>query len=168
MNPFGNLSINHTSQHVLLMILTNHHGCAWSEKYDDNYDNFGLIQQENDIDIYLSSLIKYLIILWAEGVDVDDAYSSENFICVMLFFTINKFYEYSNLSGYKVNGHKACHIWESNIRSHQIHNGKKYVYLGYQKILRSNHSYRRLQKTSNGEQEFGNALKHLTRDAIYK
>lgn len=93
------------------MILTNHHGCAWSEKYDDNYDDFGPIQQENDIDIYLSPLIKYLIILWEEGVDVDDAYSSENFkMYAMLFFTINKFHEYTNLSGYNVKGHKACHI----------------------------------------------------------
>jgi len=36
-------------------------------------------QPENDIDVYLSSLIEDLRLLWDEGVEVFDAYEKVNF-----------------------------------------------------------------------------------------
>lgn len=66
-------------------------------------------QSGNDIDAYLSPLIEYLRILWDEGIDVDDANSGEKLkMCAMLFFTINDFPTYGNLTRYSVKGHKVC------------------------------------------------------------
>lgn len=43
-------------------------------------------QQGNDVDISLTPLIDDLRILWEEGVDIDDAYTCDNFkLCAMFF-----------------------------------------------------------------------------------
>lgn len=84
-------------------------------------------QPGNDINIYLKILIKNLRILWEESVDVNGAYTNYNFkLCVMLFYTINDFFAYSNLSGYNVNGHKACPICEDDTCFHQLKKMIKY------------------------------------------
>ena len=83
-------------------------------------------QLGNDIDVYLSPLIEDLRLLWEEGVDVDDAYTGDNFkLRAMLFCTINDFPAYGNLSGYSVKGHNACPICESNTCHHQLPKEKK-------------------------------------------
>lgn len=50
-------------------------------------------QLENDIDVYLALLLKDLVALWNEGVQVWDAYKRESFtLHAMLFCTINDFF----------------------------------------------------------------------------
>ena len=88
-------------------------------------------QSGNNMDFYLSPLIEYLRLLWKEGVDVDDAYSGENFkVRVILFCTIKDFLTYGNLARYSVKGHKVCPIYEFNSCYHQVEFVKKIVYLG--------------------------------------
>lgn len=129
----------------------------------------GLKQSGSDINIYLNPLIGDLRLLWEEGVDVDDAYTGDNFkLRVMLFCTINDFSTYDNLSMYNVKRHKACHIYEFDTSHHQLQHGKNNVYLWHRKFSRPNHSYRRLWKTFNGEQEFDFAPKPLTKKKVFK
>jgi len=56
--------------------------------------------------------------MWDQGVEVFDKFANETFkLHVILFFTINDFPAYGNLSGYSVKGHKACPICEEDIDS---------------------------------------------------
>jgi len=60
-------------------------------------------QHENDIDVYLSSLIEDLRLLWDQEVEVFDAYEKVNFnLCALLFYTINDFPAYGSLNGSSV------------------------------------------------------------------
>lgn len=82
----------------------------------------------------------------------------------MLFCTTNDFPAYGNLAGYSVKGHKTCPICESDTCLYQLEFGKKTVYLGHQKSLKSNHPYRRLRKAFNKERKFESTPKPLTGD----
>ena len=170
MNPFGNLSTNHSSWHVLLMIYNLSPRLCMKRKYIMlSMMISGPKQPGNDIDVYLSPLIDDLRVLWEEGVDVFDAYSGEQFnMRAMLFCTINDFPAYGNLSGYKVKGHNACPICEKDTCYHQLEKGKKTVYLGHRKFLKRYHPYRRLRKAFNGEQEHGVAPKPLSGEEVYQ
>ena len=75
-------------------------------------------QLGNDIDVYLSSLIKDLKLMLDQGVEVLDGCVNETFkLHVVLFCTINDFPAYGNISGYSVKGHKACLICEEDTAS---------------------------------------------------
>ena len=83
-------------------------------------------QPGNDIDVYLSPLIEDLTKLWDEGVVVFDGYRNETFkLRAMLFYTINDFPSYVNLSGYNVKGHRACPICEEDTSYIQLKHGRK-------------------------------------------
>ncbi|KAK2444967.1 hypothetical protein QL285_015951 [Trifolium repens] len=170
MNPFGNLSTNHSSWPVLLMIYNLSPWLCMKRKYIMlSMMISGPRQPGNDIDVYLSPLIDDLRLLWEEGVDVLDAYSGEQFnMRAMLFCTINDFPAYGNLSGYSVKGHNACPICEKHTNYHQLKNGKKTVYLGHRKFLNRYHPYRRLRKAFNGYPEDGVAPKPLTGEEVYQ
>ena len=59
-------------------------------------------------------------------------YEKVNFnLRALLFFTINDFPAYGNLSGYNIKGHQACSICEENISYHQLKYGRKTSYSGY-------------------------------------
>ena len=73
-------------------------------------------QPGNDIDVYLTPLIKDLRKLWEDGVDVWDGYLQQTFrLRAMVLCTINDFPAYKNLSGYSVKGHPTCPICEKNM-----------------------------------------------------
>ncbi|XP_058725960.1 uncharacterized protein LOC131597270 [Vicia villosa] len=99
MNPYGNLSSNHSSWPVLLIIYNLSPSICMKRKYIMlSMMISGPKQPGNDIDVYLSPLIEDLRMLWEEGVDVFDGYSNENFkMRAMLFCTINDFPAYGNL-----------------------------------------------------------------------
>ncbi|XP_073226306.1 uncharacterized protein [Cicer arietinum] len=111
MNPYGNLSSNHSSWPVLLVIYNLPPWICMKRKYIMlSMMISGPKQPGNDIDVYLSPLIEDLRMLW-EGVDVFDGYSREYFkMRAMLFCTINDFPAYGNLCGYSVKGHKASNV----------------------------------------------------------
>ena len=80
--------------------------------HDVFYDD---IQSET---VRLSPLIEDLKLMWDQGVEVFDGFANETFkLHAMLFCTINDFPTYGNLSGYNVNGHKACPICEEDTAS---------------------------------------------------
>nr|XP_012567265.1 uncharacterized protein LOC101500949 [Cicer arietinum] len=164
-NPYGNLSSNHSSWPVLLIIYNLPPSICMKRKYIMlSMMISGPRQPGNDIDVYLSPLIEDLRILWEEGVEVFDGYSCDYFkMHAMLFCTINDFPAYGNLSGYSVKGHKACPICEEDTCYLQLKHGRKTVYVGHRRFLKRNHPYRRLRKTFNGDQENRIAPKALTR-----
>lgn len=170
MNPYGNLSSNHSSWPVLLVIYNLSPSICMKRKYMMlSMMISGPKQPGNDIDVYLSPLIEDLRMLWEEGVDVFDGYSRQNFkMRAMLFCTINDFPAYGNLCGYSVKGHKGCPICEEETCFKQLKHGKKTVYLGHRKFLKPNHPYRKLRKAFNGEQEFETAPQALTGEQVYQ
>ena len=73
MNPFGNLSTNHSSWPVLLMIYNLPHWLCMKRKYIMLCIMIaGPRQPRNDINMYLTSLIEDLRKLWEDKVDVWD------------------------------------------------------------------------------------------------
>nr|XP_004492197.1 uncharacterized protein LOC101504131 [Cicer arietinum] len=169
MNPYGNLSSNNSSWLVLLVIYNLPPWICMKRKYIMlSMMISGPKQPGNNIDVYLSPLIEDLRMLW-EGVDVFDGYSREYFkMRAMLFCTINDFPAYGNLCGYSVKGHKACPICEEGTCYQQLKHGRKIVYVGHRKFLKSNHSYRKLRKAFNGHQEYEISQKALTGEQVYQ
>ncbi|XP_068503686.1 uncharacterized protein [Phaseolus vulgaris] len=155
MNPFGNLSSNHSSWPVLLVIYNLPPALCMNRKYMMlSMMISGPKQPGNDIDVYLNPLIEDLKLLWNEGVDVFDAFKNESFrLHAMLFCTINDFPAYGNLSGYSAKGHRACPICQDKTSYEQLKHGRKTVYLGHRRFLKKYHPYRRLKKAFNGYQE---------------
>uniref|UniRef100_A0A151UG77 Transposase-associated domain-containing protein n=2 Tax=Cajanus cajan TaxID=3821 RepID=A0A151UG77_CAJCA len=141
MNPFGNLSTKHSSWPVLLTIYNLPPWLCMKCKYLMlSMMISGPRQPGNDIDVYLSPLVEDLKMLWEEGIDVFDGYSSELFrLRAMLFCTINDFPTHGNLCGYNVKGHKAFPICEEETCYHQLLNWKKTIYLGHRRFLKPNH-----------------------------
>jgi len=125
-------------------------------------------QPGNDIDVCLSPLIEDLRLLWNDDIEVFDAYEKVNFnLRALLFYTINDFPTYENLSGYSVKGHRACPICEENTSYHQLKYGRKTCYIGHRKFLKCNHLYRRLKKSFNGCQEDRTAPPPLIGNEVY-
>jgi len=129
----------------------------------------GLKQPGNDIDVYLSPLIEDLTKLWDEGVLVFDGFQNETFqMRAMLFYIINDFLAYENLSGYSVKGHHACPICEEDTSYTQLKYGRKTVYTRHRHFLKPHHPYRRLKKAFNGSQEQETAPIPLTGEQVFQ
>jgi Transposase family tnp2 len=85
-------------------------------------------QPENDIDVYLAPLLEDLNKLWRDGVRVFDLYLKKHFtLRAIIFYTINDFPAYGNLSGYKNKGFKECSICKENTHSIRLTNCKKNI-----------------------------------------
>ena len=169
MNPFGNLTTNHSSWLVLLMIYNLSPWLCMKRKYmllsmmiaDPK-------QPRNNIDIYLAPLIEDLRKLWVDGVEVYDANEKHSFnLRAMVFCTVNDFPAYGNLSGYSVKGHHAYPICEKNTCYVQLTHGKKTVYTRRKRFLSRNHPYRRLKKAFNGDNEIESAPEPLRGHYVY-
>ena len=125
-------------------------------------------QPSNDIDVCLTPLIEDLKILWNEGVEVYDGFRNETFkLCAMLFCTINDFPAYGNLSGYSVNGHKACPICEEGTYYIQLKHVRKTCYLGHRRFLADSHPYRKLKAHFNGAEEHEMAPLSMTGQWVF-
>ncbi|XP_006586481.1 uncharacterized protein [Glycine max] len=169
MNPFGNLSTNHSSWLVLLMIYNLPPSLCMKRKYIMlSMMISGPRQPGNDIDVYFTPLIEDMRKLWVDGVDVYDANQGETFrLHAMIFCTINDFPAYGNLSGYSVKGHQACPICEQNTSFIQLKHGKKTVYTRHRRFLKHYHPYRRLKKAFNGSQETEEPSESLAPHEVY-
>ena len=103
-------------------------------------------QPGNDIDVYLNPLIEDLRKLWVDGVDVYDANVQDTFrLRAMIFFTVNDFPAYDNLSGYNVKGHHTISICEKNTCYIQLTHGKKTVYTRHRRFLCGHDVYDRVK-----------------------
>jgi len=169
MNPYGNLSTNHSSWPVLLFIYNLPPWLCMKQKYVMLSMMIpGPRQPGKDIDVYLRPLIDDLWKLWEEGVHVWDANLQQSFLLhAMVFCTINDFPAYGNLSGYSVKGHHACPICEQNSSFRQLKHGKKTVYTRHRRFLKPYHPYRRLKMAFDGSQEHEIAPNPLSRDEVY-
>ena len=147
MNPFGNLTTNHSSWSVLLMIYNLPLWLCMKRKYIMlSMMIEGPKQPGNDIDVYLNPLIEDLRKLWVDGVDVYDANVQDTFrLRAMIFFTVNDFPAYDNLSGYNVKGHHTISICEKNTCYIQLTHGKKTVYTRHRRFLCGHDVYDRVK-----------------------
>ncbi|XP_078156588.1 uncharacterized protein LOC144552481 [Carex rostrata] len=168
-NPFGNMSSQHSTWPVLLCIYNIPPWLTMKRKYIMmSLLISGPKQPGNDIDVYLAPLIEDLKKLWCDGVQVWDAYSKENFnLRAMIFCTINDFPAYGNLSGYSNKGGKACPVCEDDTVDIRLKNCKKTVYMGHRRFLPLNHPYRKKKTAFNGEIEIERARSPLTSKQVY-
>jgi len=80
MNTFGNLSSNHISCHVFLVIYNLPLGLCMKCKYMMPSTMISSPKQPgNDINVYLSPLIEDLKLLWDHGIEVFDGFVNESF-----------------------------------------------------------------------------------------
>ncbi|GJS66738.1 hypothetical protein Tco_0681302 [Tanacetum coccineum] len=105
-NPFGNMSSRHSTWPVILCV---YNLPPWlCMKHKDLMMSLliqGSKQHGNDIDVYLAPLIDDMKTLWQSGVDVYNSYNKEMFrFRAIIFYTINDFPAYNNLSGYSTKG----------------------------------------------------------------
>ncbi|KAL9684621.1 hypothetical protein QQ045_022062 [Rhodiola kirilowii] len=126
-NPHGNLSSQHSTWPVILVIYNLPPRLTMKRRYMMlSLLISGLRQSGNDIDVYLAPLIDDLKLLWNEGVRTFDASRQEYFnMRVMLMCTINDFPAYGNLSGYSIKGYKACPICGEATHSRYLKNCQK-------------------------------------------
>ncbi|XP_024196093.1 uncharacterized protein LOC112199289 [Rosa chinensis] len=124
-------------------------------------------QPGNDIDVYLEPLIDDLKLLW-EGVrGVYDAIRNENFILkALLFWTINDFPAYGNLSGSIVKGYNACPICLEKTEPTRLVHGGKMAYTIHRRFLGRHHPYRKLRAAFNNRPEHAVAPVPLTGEEV--
>ena len=128
----------------------------------------GLRQPGNHINVYLTPFIEDLRKLRVDRVDMYDGNLQQTFkLRALIFFTINDFPTYGNLSGYSVKGHYTCPICEKETSYIQLKHGKKTVYTRHQRFFKPYHSYRRLKKALNGSQEIQSAPKPLVGHQVF-
>ncbi|GJZ65432.1 cytochrome P450 [Tanacetum coccineum] len=89
-----------------------------------------------------------------------DAYMKEKFyLHAMIFYTINDFPTYGNLSGYSMKGKHACSVCEDETSSRWLDNCKKIVFIGHRRSLPSNHPYRGMSSEFDGHIEYGRGIR---------
>ncbi|CAM8938710.1 unnamed protein product [Rhodiola kirilowii] len=154
-NPHGNLSSQHSTWPVILVIYNLPPRLTMKRRYMMlSLLISGPRQPGNDIDVYLAPLIDDLKLLWNEGVRTFDASRQEYFnMRAMLMCTINDFPAYGNLSGYSIKGYKACPICGEATYSRYLKNCRKMIYMGHRRFLPRFHPYRRKKAAFNGETE---------------
>nr|XP_011459892.1 PREDICTED: uncharacterized protein LOC105350151 [Fragaria vesca subsp. vesca] len=101
-------------------------------------------QPGNDIDVYLQPLIDDLKLLWNGVEGVYDAYRGEYFkLKAVLFWTINDFPTYGNLSRSIVRGYNGCPICVDQTQPHRLKKCNKLVFMRHRRGLPRHHPYRR-------------------------
>ncbi|XP_074277524.1 uncharacterized protein LOC141601152 [Silene latifolia] len=129
MNPYRNLSSQHSTWHKILML---------------SLLISGPKEPGNDLDVYLAPLLDDLRTLWDEGVEVFDAYQNSVFnLKAMLLCTISDFPAYGNLCGHTVHGKEVCPLCGEDVDSCYLKFSKKQAFLGYRRFLDEDHFYRR-------------------------
>nr|GEV64602.1 hypothetical protein [Tanacetum cinerariifolium] len=128
-NPFENMSSNHSTWPVLLCVYNLPPWLCMKRKYIMmSLLIQGLKQPGNDIDVYLAPLIDDMKTLWGSSAKVYDAYRKEKFqLRAMIFCTISDFPAYDNLSGYSTKGKLACPVCEDQTSLRWLPNCRKTV-----------------------------------------
>ena len=115
MNPFGDMSTNHSTWSVLLCIYNLAPWLCMKKKYIMmSMIIQGPKQPGNDIDIYFQLLVEELLTVWidAPGLKCYDSYRKEIFdLHAMLVHTIQDMPALGNTSGHKTRGRcRVCHM----------------------------------------------------------
>ena len=121
-------------------------------------------QPGNDIDVYLRSLVKELLLLWCEEcVRMWDEYKQEDFnLRALLFVTINDWPALSNLLGQSNKGYRACTHCLEDTDCMWLTHCRKCVYMGHRRFLPVRHQVRRKGKHFKGQADHRTKLKHRT------
>ncbi|XP_074291195.1 uncharacterized protein LOC141617963 [Silene latifolia] len=170
MNPYGNLSSQHSTWPVLLAIYNLPPYVCMKRKYLMlSLLISGPKEPGNDLDVYLAPLLDDLRTLWDEGVEVFDAYQNSVFnLKAMLLCTISDFPAYGNLCCHTVHGKEACPLCGEDVDSCYLKFSKKQAFLGYRRFLDEDHFYRRQQKPFNGKPEHRPCPKILSGHDVYE
>ncbi|XP_074300612.1 uncharacterized protein LOC141631904 [Silene latifolia] len=170
MNPFGNLSSQHSTWPVFLAIYNLPPYLCMKRKYLMlSLFISGPKEPGHDIDVYLEPLLDDLRLLWDKGIQVFDAYQNSYFnLKAMLLCTISDFPAYGNLCGHTVHGKEACPLCGEDVDSCYLKFSRKQAYTGCRRFLEHDHSYRRHQKAFNGKPEHRPPPKILTGHEVYQ
>ncbi|XP_024199865.1 uncharacterized protein LOC112203073 [Rosa chinensis] len=124
-------------------------------------------QPGNDIDVYLQPLIDDLKVLW-DGVErVYDAVRGEYFtLRAALFWTINDFPAYGNLSGSIVKGYNACPVCVEETKPYRLKKSKKMAFMRHRRFLPRYHPYRKQAAAFDNIVEEGEAPKPLSGEEV--
>jgi len=100
-------------------------------------------EPRTDIDAYLQPLIDDLKTLWHVGVNTFDAFKAANFnLHPALFWTINDFPAYGNLSRRSTKGQLAYPVCNKDIRSRYLHHWNKQCCIRHQRFLKPDNRWR--------------------------
>jgi len=100
-------------------------------------------QPGNALDVYMQPLMDELKELWNKGVSTYDAVEGKSFnMRAALFWTINDFPAYANLSGWSTKGKLACPVCMEDTHSVRLPESKKFAYLGHRRFLPVEHRWR--------------------------
>ncbi|XP_024162968.1 uncharacterized protein LOC112170052 [Rosa chinensis] len=124
-------------------------------------------QPGNDIDVYLQPLIDDLKVIW-DGVErVYDAVRGQYFtLRAALFWTINDFPAYGNLSGSIVKGYNACPVCVEETKPYRLKKSKKMAFLRHRRFLPRHHPYRKQAAAFDNTVEDGEAPRPLSGDEV--
>ena len=143
MNPFGDMSTNHSTWPMLLCIYNLAPWLCMKKKYIMmSMIIQGPKQPGNDIDIYFQLLVEELLTVWidAPAVKCYDAYRKEIFdLHAMLVHTIQDMSALGNTSGQKTKGDVGCVTCMDRTASRFLPNSRKTIYLRHRRFLRRNH-----------------------------
>ena len=152
-NPFGNMSIAHSTWPIVLMILNLP---PWLCMKQPHLILSVLIDGPkgpgDKIDVYLQPLIDELKELWANGVRTYDESVKQFFqLHAALLWTISDFPGYAMLSGWSTKGEFACPCCNKDHQAIRLTNGRKYCYWGHRRFLPMRHKFRKEKVTFNGK-----------------
>ncbi|XP_042946082.1 uncharacterized protein LOC122279468 [Carya illinoinensis] len=167
-NPFNNLSKPYS---IWPVILVPYNLPPWLCMKDQFFMTSLLIpgprSPGNEIDVYLQPLIDELIDLWENGVDTYDAMTAQTFrLHATLFWTINDFPAYGNLSGWSTKGKMACPSCRQETDSMWLTYSRKHCYMGHRRFLPSGHNWRKKKSIFNGSVEHREPPAHLAAEDI--
>lgn len=98
-----------------------------------------------------------------------DAFKAENFnLHAALFWPINDFSAYGNLSGWSTKGQLACPVCNKNTRSCYLRHWNKQCYMGHRRFLKPDHKLRYDKKLFDNIMEMDPPLKQLSRDDVLR
>ena len=121
----------------------------------------------SDINVYLQPLIDELKDLWENGMQTYDVAVSSSFkLHAVLFWTINDFPAYGNLSGWSTKGRLACPNCKTNTMSFWLKHGRIHCFLGHHRYLPAMHAWRHDVDIFDGNKEFRVAPEEVTGEEI--
>ncbi|KAL6584579.1 hypothetical protein OROMI_003868 [Orobanche minor] len=144
-NPRSTLSSKYSCWPVILVIYNLPPWLCFKRKYMMlTLLISGPKQPGNDIDLFLQPLIDDLKKLWSGVERVLDSYKIEYFsLRAVLFWTINDFPAYGNLSGSIMKCYNGCPVCLEHTKPHRLVNGNKLSYQRHRRFLPRYHPYQK-------------------------
>ncbi|KAL6658573.1 hypothetical protein ACP70R_004159 [Stipagrostis hirtigluma subsp. patula] len=142
MNPFGDLSSQHSTWPVILTMYNLPPWLCHKRKYLMLAILIqGPKQPGNDIDVFLEPLLEDMATLWNDGVRMWDEFRREYFNArAIIFVTINDLPALYSLSG-QIKGKTGCVVCLDKTAHMYLTHSTKTVYMRHRRFLRRDHRY---------------------------